>query len=441
MKKICLDTSALIADPKCLFSFGDAEVIIPLTVLEELDNLKHKSEQSSKIARTVIRTLASICETGNVIEGVPINNGLGTLRVASVTQTQLNQKKKTHPLLNPDKPDNQILIHALVYDATLVTNDINLRIKCAANGISAQQLLDTKTHVEESDFYTGFSSVSLEPNQFEDLLETGEIDVSHLGDFYPNQFLLVKDCATPGASLITRVRDKMSFLIDVDEPETVHGLKPRNKEQKFALNLLLDHTIELVTLVAEAGCGKTLLAIAAGLDQLKSVNDNGRYEKLIVIRPIHPVGKDLGYMPGTFEEKMEPWITPIRDNFDFLTRNRKKRGQKPESYLDYMTKSGFVEIEAITFLRGRSVPNAYIIVDECQNISAHEMKTILTRAGEGTKIVCTGDIDQIDNHNLTIHNNGLSYVVDKFRNIDIAGHITLVKGERSKLASIASKIL
>jgi PhoH-like ATPase len=438
-KTYCVDTSSLIQNPN-LLSLLDGDILIPSIVLEELDKIKHRDGASSKQARIVIKRLLELCKQGNIGSGV--KNSAGNLvKIPQISTEQiLLARQKLSSSFDVNVPDNHILFTAALNDAIVVTEDLNLAVKCNTHEIATIQQFDASSEIVE-DFYTGIGELNIEPDVLQAFIEAGELDLSLYSErvFYPNQILIVK-CGV--SSLIAKVCDNYAIIIDIDDPESVHGLRPRNKEQKFALHLLLDTTIELVTMTASAGCGKTLLAIAAGLDQLRALNEHGKYEKMIVIRPIHPVGKDLGYMPGTFEEKMEPWISPIRDNFEFLTKNKNRRGNiKKETYLDHMFKMGHVEIEAITFLRGRSVPNAYIIVDECQNISKHEMKTILSRAGEGTKIVCTGDIDQIDNSGLNSFTNGLSHAVENFKNIDLAGHVTLRKGERSKLATIASKVL
>jgi PhoH-like ATPase len=252
-------------------------------------------------------------------------------------------------------------------------------------------------------------------------------------------------------SALSRVgpNDRLNHLKKCEE---VFGLRPRNKEQTFSFELLMDPTIKLLTLTGRAGCGKTLLALAAGLEQLEGVGSKKTYQKLIVSRPVQPVGKDIGFLPGTLQEKMEPWISPIRDNLEFLLGSSKKATRRRRSdessgagfkdpYLELMQQRGLIEIEAITFIRGRSIPNAFIIIDEAQNLSMHELKTIITRVGEGTKIILTGDIEQIDNVHVDAFTNGLTYAVERFKEYDISGHVTLLKGERSALASLASQIL
>ena len=213
----------------------------------------------------------------------------------------------------------------------------------------------------------------------------------------------------------------------------VWGLRPRNKEQQFALNLLMNPDVPIITMTGKAGCGKTLLAIAAGLEQIME-DKSKRYKKLVVSRPVQPVGKDIGFLPGTLEEKMSPWLMPIQDNLEFLLGDNKET-------IEMLYENGTIEIEALTYIRGRSISNAFIIIDEAQNLSLHELKTIITRVGEGTKIILTGDIEQIDNVYLDSTSNGLSHAVEKFKEHTIAGHVSLKKGERSKVATLAAKIL
>ena len=237
-------------------------------------------------------------------------------------------------------------------------------------------------------------------------------------------------------------------LVPVSKIEQAFGLKPRNKEQSFSFDLLFDTNINLLTLVGPAGTGKTCLTLAAALEQLRGIGSTPRYDKLIVSRPVQPVGKEIGFLPGTLAEKMEPWIAPIKDNMSFLlgskrtdrgNNDRKRRFE--DSYLSLMQEKGIIEIEAITFIRGRSIPNAIIVIDEAQNLTVHELKTIVTRVGEGTKIILTGDLDQIDNVHVDVYTNGLTYAIEKFKQYPMAGHVTLIKGERSALATLASKIL
>jgi len=248
----------------------------------------------------------------------------------------------------------------------------------------------------------------------------------------PNQYVMLVSNSNDKKTALARFYKYNDPLVKMYKMDDVWGIDARNKEQSFALELLMDPDVEVVSLIGQAGSGKTLLAVAAGLEQV--LGDNNEYKKLIVSRPIQPLGKDIGYLPGTLEEKMDPWLMPIKDNLEFLLGNDR------DTVKMYFEK-GVIEIEAITYIRGRSITNAFIIIDEAQNLTRHELKTILTRVGEGTKIILTGDIEQIDNIYIDETSNGLTYAVEKFKEHDISGHITLQKGERSKVATLAAKIL
>jgi PhoH-like ATPase len=306
-------------------------------------------------------------------------------------------------------------------------------------GILTEDYSKEKVVNKRTDIYTGMSSVLVD-DQLIDQFYEGDKDV-FLGDdvaLYPNEFVMMVSSSNEKKTAIGRYLNEGSPLMFVPEcngsmkKKAAWGIKPRNKEQGFALNLLRDPEIHLVSLIGKAGSGKTLCAIAAGLEQV--LGKSSRYSHLIVSRSIQPMGKDLGYLPGTLEDKMMPWIAPIRDNLKYLMGNDQ---EALDNYLDH----GVIEIEALTYIRGRSISNAYIIIDEAQNLTMHELKTIITRAGEGTKIVLTGDIEQIDNVYVDEVSNGLTYAVEKFKEYDISGHVTLLKGERSRVATLAAKIL
>ena len=303
------------------------------------------------------------------------------------------------------------------------------------------------------ELYRGVKLIHTTEDVVDSFYRNGEVKTQNVTQeqVFPNQIVILKTVDDQGntiKSAMSRAYEDGS-LKSLAKIESVFGLRPRNKEQHFSLDLLMDENVKLLSMIGKAGCGKTLLAIAAGLEQLNTIGAQSKYQKLIVSRPVQPVGKDIGYLPGTLEEKMEPWIAPVKDNLDFLLGiNGKKPGRKSKDnlmssdpYLELMQQRGLIEIEAISFIRGRSIPNAYIIIDEAQNLSMHELKTIVTRVGEGTKIVLTGDIEQIDNVDVDAYTNGLTYAIEKFKEFSIAAHVTLLKGERSPLATLASKIL
>jgi PhoH-like ATPase len=324
-------------------------------------------------------------------------------------------------------------------------------------GIEAEDYLSIRVSDNVESLYTGVKVVHTTTGVVDDFYKGGRHLLSELSSevTYPNQIVVLKSVDEEGNTIKSALGrcDSDGALVHIQKYDSVFGLKCRNKEQSFSMDLLMNPDIKLLTLTGRAGCGKTLLALAAGLDQLEGMGSSPVYQKLIVSRPVQPVGRDIGFLPGTLEEKMEPWIAPIRDNLEYLLgSSNKKQARRKKSedgsfggfkdpYLELMQQKGLIEIEAISFIRGRSIPNAFIIIDEAQNLSMHELKTIITRVGDNTKIVLTGDIEQIDNVHVDTFTNGLTYAVEKFKEHDIAGHVTLLKGERSELATLASKIL
>jgi PhoH-like ATPase len=463
-----LDTNVLLSDPNAVTSFDEHDVIIPMAVLEELDRHKSRPDEVGRNARQVSRSLDDMRQKGSLFTGVKIPNG-GTVKVASIDMAIMAKL----PLeLQAQKVDNLLIAFMLQLqpdptatdkadsDYILVSKDINVRLKCDALGITCDDYLKMRVTSDPQKFYRGVEVVEIEEelvDKFytEGLLQLPKDTLDHV-KLYPNQIVVIKNIkdGQTTKSAITKCISPDRPLQPIAKIEQAFGLKPRNKEQSFSLDLLFDDNVKLLTLVGPSGTGKTLLAIGAALEQLRGLGNPSRakYDKLIVTRPVQPVGKDIGFLPGTLEEKMEPWIAPIRDNINFLMGGKKGSARrkptdpnKPrlgdEYYLSIMQDKGLIEIEAITFIRGRSIPNAFIIIDEAQNLSMHELKTIITRVGDGTKIVLTGDIEQIDNIHVDAFTNGLTYAVERFKDYDIAGHVTLIKGERSALATLASKIL
>lgn len=454
-KTYVLDTNVLMSDPESLFSFEEHDVIVPMIVLEELDRHKSRNDEVGRNVRQVTRTLDGLREKGSLLEGVRLKDG-GTLRVGRMSSTM------TEPGLDPNKPDNLIIDYAFTHKGcVLVSKDINVRVKCDSLGITCEDYLKMRIADDPRKFYRGVEVVEVDEEIVDTFYAQEKITLpSTMIKPYPNQIVIiksVKDGQTTKSAISKALIDVdgHSTLVPIVKVEQAFGLKPRNKEQSFSLDLLFDNNIKLLTLVGPSGTGKTLLALAAALEQLKGLGnhpDKARYDKLIVTRPVQPVGKDIGFLPGTMQEKMEPWIAPVRDNLNFLmdgrrsdsVRSKKDRfrdDKRDDVYLQLMQERGLIEIEAITFIRGRSIPNSFIVIDEAQNLSIHELKTIITRVGDGTKVVLTGDIDQIDNVHVDVFTNGLSYAVEKFKEYPISGHVTLMKGERSDLATLASKIL
>ena len=459
-KTYVLDTNVLLSDPSSIYAFQEHNLIIPMAVLEELDRHKGRPDDVGRNARQVGRSLDDMRSAGgSLIKGVGLPGG-GVLQIVSINSGSL---ERLPPELREPKVDN--LIIALVKQLSsgqipgiLVSKDINVRIKCDSLGLKCEDYRKMRVTEDAQKFYRGVDVIELDEELIDYFFRNGKLELPQQvlagRKLYPNQIVVikhVKDGQTTKSAL-TKCTDPSGMLVPISKVESAFGLTNRNKEQAFSLDLLFDDRIKLLTLVGPSGTGKTLLALGAALEQLRGLGTLPRYDKLIVTKPVQAVGKDIGFLPGTLEEKMEPWIAPIRDNLNFLMdarRNRprrKRQGAKQDDsddnlYLNLMQRQGLIEIEAITFIRGRSIPNAFIIIDEAQNLSMHELKTIITRVGDGTKIVLTGDIEQIDNVHVDAFTNGLTYAVERFKEYPIAGHVTLVKGERSELATLASKIL
>lgn len=447
VKKIfILDTNILLSDSEALFSFEEHNVVLPLTVIEELD--KHKNDQGEvgRNARETVRKLLDLTKNNkNVNDPIKLKTG-GSLTIMSIDELGF-QKDKLLPreLIDKDTGDNAIVafckaltLHHSKDRVILVTRDSLLRIKASVLKIECEDYRKSQATTSVSSLYSGHQTVEGDFD-IEAISEDGFCDQDYEAfsgiKMYPNQYLTLQN---GDYSVNVRYVSDSKPMVVVQDPPKLGKLEARNKEQKLALNLLLDPSIKLVTLAGQAGNGKTLVSIAAGLEQ---VLDRKKYKNLVILRPIQPVGKDVGFLPGTLEEKLEPWIAPIKDNLRFLLSGGGKRSKNVEDTLNYYFEDGTIEIEALTFIRGRSISNAFILIDEAQNLNAHELKTIITRVGEGTKIVLTGDIEQIDNTYVDSLSNGLTVAIEKFKDYSIAGHMTLVKGERSELASLAASIL
>jgi PhoH-like ATPase len=452
-KTYVLDTNVLLSDPDSINSFEDNNLLIPILVLEELDKHKTRNDDVGRNARQVSRALDAMRVDGSFHDGVKTRGG-GIIRIVPSPQDPATLLPKE--LSVSSSVDNMIIGFMLSYkdeNLVLVSKDINIRVKCDAMGLKCQDYLSMRVSSDIDELYRGVKLIHTTEDIVDSFYRNGEVKTQNVTQeqVFPNQIVILKTVDDQGntiKSAMSRAYEDGS-LKSLAKIESVFGLRPRNKEQHFSLDLLMDENIKLLSMIGKAGCGKTLLAIAAGLEQLNTIGAQSKYQKLIVSRPVQPVGKDIGYLPGTLEEKMEPWIAPVKDNLDFLLGiNGKKPGRKSKDnlmssdpYLELMQQRGLIEIEAISFIRGRSIPNAYIIIDEAQNLSMHELKTIVTRVGEGTKIVLTGDIEQIDNVDVDAYTNGLTYAIEKFKEYPIAAHVTLLKGERSPLATLASKIL
>ncbi|QQK80651.1 PhoH family protein [Salicibibacter cibi] len=442
MKKIyVLDTNVLLQDPRALFSFKENDVLVPAIVLQELDAKKKHMNEIGRNAREVARLLDQLRSRKPLHEGVPLENG-GLLRV------ELNHRsyEKLKDILPDATNDNRIIALALNVEdekgkeardeqVVLVSKDALVRIKAEAFGLKAEDFLSDRVIVDD-DLYKGYERVHVDPALLAEFYQDRQIPVTSLpcSPIYPGSFVILKNELQPSMSGLGRVDHNGEVLRPlIHDRESVWGIKPRNVQQKMSFDILLDQTVSLVTMTGRAGTGKTLLSMAAGLLQTEDLKI---YKKLLIARPVVPMGKDLGYLPGEKDEKLRPWMQPIYDNLEFLFN-----ANKPEEVDNILAGLGSIQVEALTYIRGRSLPGQLIIVDEAQNLTKHEVKTILTRVGENTKIVLMGDPEQIDHPYLDAYNNGLTYVVERFKNQSASGHVSLAKGERSSLAQLAADLL
>ncbi|QZZ20707.1 PhoH family protein [Leptothermofonsia sichuanensis E412] len=439
-KAFVLDTNVLLHDPSAMVRFKDNDVILPITIIEELDRFKKQPEMTGRNARQASRKLDELRQLGRLTEGVPINGG-GSLRVALCHQETL---KELPTELAHGNGDNMILAVALelqrqgFYPVVLVSKDTNLRIKADALGLAAEDYETDK--VDVGGLYTGMAEIAVTVGQIDHLFKQGGITLDL--PLFPNQALTLVNESNPSHTALAIVDGESGKIVPLTKipHHGVSRIYPRNREQKFALDLLLRDSIQLVTLVGTAGTGKTLLAIAAGLQK---VADEHLYSRLLISRPVVPMGRDIGYLPGDISEKLTPWMQPLYDNFDLILGTQESAG-KPAHWRrghEELIEQGLLQIEPLTYIRGRTIPKQFFVVDEAQNLTPHEVKTILTRAGENTKVVLTGDPDQIDNPYVDAASNGLTYIVEKFKGEPLAGHITLLKGERSSLAERAAALL
>lgn len=440
-KTFVLDTNVLLHDPESLFRFSDNDVVIPITVIEEIDRFKKELTEVGRNARAISRYLDKLREEGQLTEGVPTKDG-GTIRIHLGMERPPN-----FPLIGiADSPDMRIL--SIAWDLTrqkdgavhFLTKDTNLRIKADVIGVKAEDYQESGLRASIADGESSWVEVSTSAEVIDKLYRESRLPLSDLDgvpDPGPNFGVLLRDAADPKHTALARRRPEGETLSVLELPRQVSGIQPRNMEQKFALDLLLDPAVPLVCLIGKAGTGKTLLAIAAGLAQTL---DKKVYRRLLVARPIFPMGRDLGYLPGDMDEKLRPWMQPIFDNLEILLGNPSGNGGGPTAGhpVDDLIDRGLLEIEALTYIRGRSLPRQFMIVDEAQNLTPHEVKTVITRAGEDAKLVLTGDPDQIDNPYVDAASNGLSYVAQRLRGEPMAATVRLTRGERSSLAEMAA---
>lgn len=434
-KTFVIDTNVLLHNPNALFAFADNHVVIPMTVLEELDKFKTANNELGSNSREVARKLDRLREQGSLREGIATPQG-GLVQVI-IAYDELAG-------MLPGVNDHRILGCAQMLkragkNVFFISKDINARVKADALGIPSEDFENQKVNVDE--LYNGWIKLNGDAKRIKQLSTVEEIAPDDLeaglGEkLNANQFVLVQEGDDEELSVLFSYHagDKLLHRLDEDAPN-LFGVGPRSQEQRMAFELLLDDHIKLVTLVGQAGTGKTLLALACGL--AKVIHDE-RFKKLLVSRPIMPLGQDIGYLPGTKDEKLSHWMGPIFDNLHFLLASEER---DPDEVIKRLIQEESITLEALTYIRGRSISKQYLIVDEAQNLTPHEIKTIISRAGHDTKVVLTGDPYQIDNPYLDASSNGLTYVVERMRGQELAGHVTLTKSERSELAGIAASLL
>jgi len=426
-----LDTNVLIHDANCLEAFADKNIVLTIDVLEELDRFKRVNDERGRNARRVIRTIDSLRAGNSLSEGVATPGG-GNLYV--LVQNCLEYLPRG---IDHNVPDNRILATALALRAPnnsvrFISKDINARVKADALGIEAEDFLSDNVNFDE--LYTGWSELHVDGALINDFYHGQPVRLEQ--EFFPNQGVLLHASDNPKQTALGIYRADTETIEPLQFGEArPWGLSARNLQQHFAYELLLREDIQLVTMLGQAGTGKTLLALAVGL---QLVAEEKKYRRIMVSRPIMPLGKDIGYLPGTKDEKMASWMEPISDNLQYLVDPKLEQSADK---VDYLFDTGIVEVEAVTYIRGRSLPRLFIIIDEAQNLTPHEVKTVISRAGEGAKVVLTGDAYQIDNPYLDAASNGLTYVVERFKHETVYGHITLAKSERSELASLAAELL
>lgn len=421
-----LDTSVIITNPSAYKDFHDAEVIIPIVVLDELDKLKKQPNEAGKNARVAVRRLDEISQnTSDLSLGILLENNIHLY-------IDINQYPIVGDALYGDPHiiscANAIRKERKKDNTILVSNDLNMRVRARALGIEAEKY---DKNVAANDLYSGVQYIQND-EMAGVLLSKGSVKTSDYGlKINPNECVVFQDNGVD----IAKARKTSKDTLRVIKKATPWDLEPRNTEQELAIDLLLDPRIPLITFVGNAGCGKSLLALACGLEM---VLNKRIYERMIIYRPTVDVDEGIGWLPGSLDEKMMPWMQPINDNLEVLMSTGEG---KAKATLEMYQKKGKIEIDALSFIRGRSIPNSFVLFDEAQNCSISQIKTVLTRIGEGTKIVMTGDISQIDNKDLDPINNGLSYVIEKFKNNSLAGHLTLTQGQRSPLATAAAELL
>ena len=433
-KTLILDTNVYLTEANAIFSFGRSNIAVPTIVLDEIDKHKHRQDTAGLNARTMNRVLDKLRKKGSLFTGVPLGSGKGRIFAAQYDPRYMPTG------MDVQDSDNKIIAIALRLkiegnDIAVISRDLNMRVKCDSFGIECHDYQPQQAVESVDSLFDGAGEIIVADDFIEKFYNSDEVYLEEQKQvLYPNQYLVLKSDKDDKKSAICRFKNYNTPLKRIYTYKDIWGLSANNKEQKYAMDLLFDKDVHILSLTGQAGTGKTLIAAACGLEQvLHSTKSQGGYDKLIITRPVQPMGRDIGFLPGTLEEKMMPWIAPLRDNLEYLFGDK--------TALDMQMEQGIIEIEAMTYIRGRSISNAFMIVDEAQNLTAHELKTIITRVGHGTKLVLTGDIQQIDNSYVDAVSNGLAHAVEKFKKHELSGHVTLYKGERSRLATLAAEIL
>ena len=434
-KTYVLDTSVYLTNAECIYAFENNDIHVPLKVFEEIDKHKKRQDAVGFQARKIIRIWDELRASGSLAKGVRIRKGLGIVKsisAAGVTPEDLP------PDLDIKIPDHLIIATALkaqrenTRKVVLVSRDINMRVIADAVGLTSEDFQNNQIVTHSENIFEGYTTILVDDQIIDRFYEKQSVYLENKG-LFPNQYVMMVSSSNEKKTALGRYVSEAMPLRQLLKSHKIWGIKPRNKEQQFLMDALMDPAVQIVTVIGKAGSGKTICAIAAGLEQ--TIDETTQeYTRVIVSRPVQPLGKDIGFLPGSLEEKMTPWLMPIQDNLQFLMGNDKIT-------LDIYMQKGTIEIEALTYIRGRSISNAFIIIDEAQNLTAHELKTIITRVGEGTKIVLTGDVEQIDNVYIDATSNGLTHAVEKFKKFELASHVTLHRGERSKVATFAAENL
>jgi PhoH-like ATPase len=435
VKNYILDTNVLLHDPNSIQAFKGNNVLIPIEVIEEIDRFKRESSELGQNARTVSRTLDALRATGHLNKGVKLENG-GILRIVFHEHNGQNGSPFGNNTVDSRIVGLALSIHKAEpkVPAILVTKDINLRIKADTLGLPAEDYETDRVLLTE--LYTGMIEIAVSAEKMSRFRVEGELELNGHGKYFPNEYCTLTEEINPKRTALTKVDATGAKLVPIlDCRDGVWGIKPRNREQHFAFDALLDDRIKLVTLMGKAGTGKTLMAMAAGLK--RTVLDR-EFRRLVVARPTVSMGRELGFLPGSLEEKLNPWMQPIHDALELLSDLN--MGSDHRRSTDLM-RSGTIVVEALSYIRGRSIAHQFMVIDEAQNLTPLEVKTIITRVGQGTKIIFTGDPYQIDNPYVDSSSNGFNYIISKFRDQPIAAHIELQKGERSELAELAANIL